>query len=71
MHRFNHTSWKVAGTPTDRPKAVRKSGVIKKCWRRIGVVIFLLSVSISAFVIGLTQIFVLCIEITVFDYSCL
>ena len=29
LNRFNHTSWVTAVTPTDRPKSVRNSCVIK------------------------------------------
>ena len=29
VNRFNHTSWVTAVTPTDRPKSVRNSCVIK------------------------------------------
>ena len=55
---FNHTSWVTAITPTDRPKSVRNSGVIKvfgggfmlsRCFLDF-------SVGVGVFVTGLSQI---------------
>ena len=58
VNRFNHTSWVTAVTPTDRPKSVRNSCVIKvfggvfmlsRCF-------FYCSVDVGVFVTGLSQI---------------
>ena len=57
-NRFNHTSWVTAVTPTDRPKSVRNSCVIKV----FGGVFILsrcfldYSVGVGVFVTGLSQI---------------
>ena len=55
---FNHTSWVAIVTPTDRPKSVRNRCVIE-----VFCVVFVFSscsldcsVSVGAFVIGLSQI---------------
>ena len=69
VNQVNHTNWLIVFTPTDRPKSVRNRCVIE-----LFVDVFVLSrcpfdisVSIRAFVIGLSQIssffsfFVLCI----------
>ena len=55
---FNHTSGVTAVTPTDRPKSVRNRCVIEVFGGVFYVVTFLLdfSVSVGAFVIGLSQI---------------
>ena len=58
LNRFNHTSWVTAVTPTDRPKSVRNSCVIKV----FGGVFMLsrcfldCSVGVGVFVTGLSQI---------------
>ena len=58
VNRFNHTSWVTAVTPTDRPKSVRNSCVIKV----FGGVFMLsrcfldCSVGVGVFVTGLSQI---------------
>ena len=58
VNRFNHTSWVTAVTPTDRPKSVRNSCVIKvfgggfmlsRCFLDC-------SVGVGVFVTGLSQI---------------
>ena len=58
VNRFNHTSWVAIVTPTDRPKSVRNRCVIE-----VFCVVFVFSncfldcsVSVGAFVIGLSQI---------------
>ena len=57
-NRFNHTIWVTAVTPTDRPKSVRNSCVIKV----FGGVFMLsrcfldCSVGVGVFVTGLSQI---------------
>ena len=57
-NRFNHTSWMTDVTPTDRPKTVRNSCVIKV----FGGVFVLsrcfldCSVGVDVFVTGLSQI---------------
>ena len=58
LNRFNHTSWVIAVNPTDRPKSVRNSCLIKvfggvfMLWR-----CFLDgSVGAGVFVTGLSQI---------------
>ena len=58
VNRFNHTSWVVIVTPTDRPKSVRNRCVIDVFG---GVFVFSccfldFSVGVGAFVIGLSQI---------------
>ena len=58
FYRFNHTGWVTAVTPTDRPKSVRNSCVIKV----FGGVFMLsrcfldFSVGVGVFVTGLSQI---------------
>ena len=58
VNRFNHTSWVTTVTPTDRPKSVRNSCVIKV----FGGVFMLsrcfldCSVGVGVFVTGLSQI---------------
>ena len=58
VNRFNHTSWVTAVAPTDRPKSVRNSCVIKV----FGGVFMLsrcfldCSVGVGVFVTGLSQI---------------
>ena len=58
INQFNHTSWVTAVTPTDRPKSVRNSCVIKV----FGGVFMLsrcfldCSVGVGVFVTGLSQI---------------
>ena len=56
---YSHTSWVAVVTPTDRPKSVRNRCVIE-----LFVALFVLSlcpydisVSVGAFVIGLSQIY--------------
>ena len=57
VNRFNHTSWVTAVTPTDRPKSIRNSCVIKV----FGGVLMLsrcfldCSVGVGVFVTGLSQ----------------
>ena len=58
MNRFNHISWVTAVSPTDRTKSVRNRCVIEV----FGGVFMLsrcfldFSVSVGAFIIGLSQI---------------
>ena len=58
VNRFNHSSWVVVVTPTDRPKSVCNRCLIETFG---GVFVFSrcfleFSVGVGAFVIGLTQI---------------